>query len=222
MPSLRYQYKSDDLRKQCQEGKIDHNKYLEQLEQIKSEEIIKAIERSPMKSISLEQRDFIEDDISKYEWQKSLPKLESYKENVLATISGYRRKSNYYRFIANILQIFIIVGSVLVTSATSALGFGFGDAFKWIAPAISILVAISAGLTGYFKFRERSFNLQQTADAIEQEYNAVELGIGIYKGKQPNDLEIFAERVQFMKEEQNKRQQQLEQPPDMKHGQSHI
>lgn len=31
---------------------------------------------------------------------------------------------------------------------------------------------------GYFKYKERSFYLQQTADAIESEWEAVEAGIG--------------------------------------------
>jgi hypothetical protein len=34
--------------------------------------------------------------------------------------------------------------------------------------------------TGYYKFRERSYFHQQTADAIEREANAVPLGIGPY------------------------------------------
>ncbi|HEX6481763.1 MAG TPA: SLATT domain-containing protein [Ktedonobacteraceae bacterium] len=90
---------------------------------------------------------------------------------------------------------------------------------KWIAPVISIVVAISAGVTAYFKYKERSFNLQQTADAIEQEYVAVDLGIGYYKGKQQQEaLELFAERVELLKDEQKKREQQLEQPPDVKHS----
>lgn len=113
----------------------------------------------------------------------------------------------------------IIIGSVLATSVTSALGFGLIDALKWIAPVISIVVAISAGVTAYFKYKERSFNLQQTADAIEQEYVAVDLGIGYYKGKQQQEaLELFAERVELLKDEQKKREQQLEQPPDVKHS----
>ena len=116
------------------------------------------------------------------------------------------------------LQIFIIVGSVLITSATRAAGFGlYGDIFRWAALIISIVVAASAGLTGYFKFKERSFNLQRTADAIEQEYKDVTPRRRSYKGKQTNEaLELFTDRVEFLIEEQIMRQQQLEQPSDMK------
>ena len=112
----------------------------------------------------------------------------------------WSEEANHYTRIANWLQIIIIVGSVLVTSATSAAGFGLiGDIVRWVAPTISIVVAASAGLTGYFKFKERSFNLQRTADAIEQEYKTVILRRGYYKGK-PSDeaLELFTDRVESL------------------------
>jgi hypothetical protein len=240
MPSRQYQHKSQDLWKQYQEGTIDSGTYSQSLEQIKNEEIATRAKRS-FGILTSDDRDRLESDIWAYEHsqqdgreqvaqrkaeaerKKSLSPLEEYKEDVPEIIARYRNESNSYRRIANRLQITIIVGSVLVTSATSAAGFEFGGIFKWVAPIISIVVAASAGLTGYFKFRERSFNLQQTADSIEQEYNAVKLGIRYYKGKQPNEaLEYFVERVEFLIEEQKKRQQQLEQPSDVKHIQSHL
>lgn len=240
MPSRRYQHKSYDLWKQYHEGTIESGTYSQSLEQIKNEEIATRAKRS-FGFLTPDDRDRLESDIWAYEHRqqdvreqvaqqkaeaerkKSLSPLEEYKEDVPETIARYRNESNSYRRIANRLQITIIVGSVLVTSATSAAGFEFGGIFKWVAPIISIVVAASAELTGYFKFRERSFNLQQTADSIEQEYNAVKLGIRSYKGKQPNEaLELFVERVEFLVEEQKKRQQQLEQPSDVKHIQSHL
>ena len=239
MPSQRYQRKSDDLWKQYHEGKIDHSRYLELLDQIRNEELTDENKRH-LGLLSLEGRERIENDIWEYEnrlqeirkleaqhkaeieRRKALSPLEIYKEDVPQTIVQYRQEANHYRRIANRLQIIIIVGSVLVTSATSAAGFGlYGDIFRWLAPIISIVVAASAGLIGYFKFKERSFSLQQTADAIEQEYKDVTLGRRSYKGKQPNEaLELFTDRVEFLIEEQKKRQQQLEQPPDTK--QEHI
>ncbi len=239
--SRRYIHKSEDLWEQYQEGQIDHKRYLELLEAIKAEEIESEAKRVPFLGISPERRSTIENNIWEYERlrglareqeaqrkaeaerKKSLSPLEKYNEDVPDTIARYREEANRYRRISNRLQIIVIVGSVLVTSLTSAAGFELGGIFKWIAPIFSIIVAASAGLIGYFKFRERSFNSQQTADAIEQEYNAVQLGIGYYKKMQPQEaLELFAERVEMLKEEQKKRQQQLEQPPDVKHGQSHL
>ncbi len=223
--SLRYQHKSEDLWKKYQENSIDYDQFIASLEQIREEELDHYFDY---------QRQSVDDAVWNYEHQrrearakeerrKSLPPVEIYKEGIPEIIIRYRKEADRYRNIANWLQIIIIIGSVLVTSATSAAGFEFGGIFRWIAPIISIVVAISAGLVGYFKFRERSFNLQQTADTIEQEYNAVELGIGYYKGMKPNEaLVLFAERVELLRDEQKKRQQQLEQPTDTKHVQYQL
>ncbi len=232
MPSESYEHQSEDLWQQYHDKKIDENRYIVLLEQLKNNEL---------QRYSADNQGYVANDIWTYEKRlknerqlksereaeaervKKLPPLEQYKETIQVTIAQYREKANYYRNIHNILQGLIIIGSVLVTSATSAIGFGFGfgigDVFKWIAPLVSILVTISASFTGYFKYRERSFNLQQTADNIEQEYTAVNLTIGPYKGRSPHEaLVLFAERVEMLKEEQRKREQQLEQPPDVKHG----
>lgn len=237
-PTVQYRHKSDDLWKQYQEGTIDSGTYSQSLEQIKNEEIATIANRS-FGILTPEDSERLESDIWAYEHRqqdireqvaqrkaeveriKSRTPLEKYKEEIPETIQNFRTESNSYRSKANFYQILIIAGSVLTTSASSAVVFGVNGIWRLIAPAISIVVTISAGLTAYFKFREKSFNLQQTADTIEQEYVAIELGIGNYrdKDKQPQEaLQRFAERVEFMKDEQKKRQQQLEQPPDIKHG----
>lgn len=241
-PSEQYRHKSDDVWELYQNDVIDYARYLETLEEIKAEEMARQDRKSPLLPLSPETREKIENGIWNYERFannarakeaqrkaeeeriKSLTPLEKYKEEIPATIENFRRESNNYRDKANFFQILVIAGSVLTTSFSSAVGFGLANAFKWIAPAISIVVTIAAGLIAYFKFKERSFSLQQTADAIEQEYVAIELGIGNYrdKDKQPQEaLQRFAERVELLKDEQKKRQQQLEQPPELKHGQIH-
>lgn len=240
-PSEQYQHKSDDLWRQYQNGYIDYARCLELLEAIKTEEIDRRNKEYPLLAGDPERRERIENGIWEYERLsqnarakeaqrkaeaeriKSLTPLEKYLEEMPETIKNFRSESKSYRREANIFQILIIAGSVLTTSVSSAVGFGLNDILRWIAPAISIVVTISAGLTAYFKFRERSFNLQQTADAIEQEYEDVGLGIGYYKDKKPQEaLQLFAERVQLLKDEQKKRQQQLEQPPEIKHGHNHL
>lgn len=136
-----------------------------------------------------------------------------YREEILSFIDEYRRESQRNRRIHNAFQSIIIVGSIITTSVTSAIGQQ--PSFKWIAAGLSISVGISAGFTGYFKFRERAMNLRQTADAIEHEYNAAELGIRTYKKLSREDaLTALAEQVEWLREEQRKREQQLEQPPE--------
>ena len=79
------------------------------------------------------------------------------------------------------------------------------------------MVSFCTAIISFFKFRQRSFDLQQTADSIEQEKTAVTLAISAYENKPPQEaLAIFAKRVQDIQKQQQKRQQQLEQSSDHK------
>lgn len=74
-------------------------------------------------------------------------------------------------------------------------------------------LAFATAVTGYFKFRERAYNLQQTADQVEQHATAFDLGIAPYADADAAvNLERFAENVETLRMEQRKREQQLEQP----------
>ncbi|WP_413804521.1 SLATT domain-containing protein [Streptomyces sp. OE57] len=83
---------------------------------------------------------------------------------------------------------------------------------------ISFAITVSTMFTGYYKFRERSHFLQQTADAIEEEANAVTLGVGPYReygpGREQEALKVFTQRMEDHRNEQRRRQQQLRQPAD--------
>jgi hypothetical protein len=83
---------------------------------------------------------------------------------------------------------------------------------------LSALVGISAGVTRYFKFRERGYNQQSTADDIEKHYNASQFMLDEYAGRDPDHplsederLRKFARFVERLKEEQRKRELQLKQ-----------
>lgn len=95
---------------------------------------------------------------------------------------------------------------------------GGSTALRLGTALLSGFVGISAGVTGYFKFRERGYNLQSTADEIEKHYNASQFMLDEYAGSDPNSplseddrLRIFARFVERLKEEQRKRELQLEQ-----------
>ena len=85
---------------------------------------------------------------------------------------------------------------------------------------VTFVVGISSGFLGYFKYKERSFYLQQTADSIESEWEALEIGVGRYKGIHDEEkaLESFSEEVHRLKSEQKKRQQNLEQPAELRNS----
>lgn len=140
-----------------------------------------------------------------------------YRDGVPVEIEKYRHESKYYRRIHNFLQAVIIIGALAGSTLTSLLQSV--PALRWYAVGTTFAVGVSAGFTGYFKFRERSFYLQQTSDAMDQELSAVELGIGRYKGKDDeNAITDFTEQVELLKAEQRKRQQQLEQPSEGREG----
>ena len=138
----------------------------------------------------------------------------TYKEDAYADIEGFRAESNRYRRTHNILQGVLIIGSLAATGA-SGLASSL-DFMRWVILGVTFIVGISSGFMGYFKYKERSFYLQQTADAIEQEWEAVEVGVGRYKHIEGEDkrLEEFVAEVHKLKAEQKKRQQNLEQPAE--------
>ncbi|MFF0832656.1 SLATT domain-containing protein [Streptomyces sp. NPDC003344] len=137
-----------------------------------------------------------------------------YRESVPGAIEQYRADGLRYRRIHNFFQSIIIIGS-LATSTAASLAETPAP-YKWITVGTSFAVGLAAGFTGYFKFRERSFYLQQTADAIEEEYDAVNLKVGRYRGSADDAAALldFTERVETLKNDQRKRQQQLDQPTE--------
>lgn len=143
--------------------------------------------------------------------------LRIYREASLDLIEQYRKGANKNRRIHNFFQVIIITGSI-VTSTLAAMNGGNNLTLRLCATFLSALVGISAGVTGYFKFRERGYNLQSTADDIEKHYNASQFMLDEYAGSDPGNplseadrLRMFARFVERLKEEQRKRELQLEQ-----------
>lgn len=140
-----------------------------------------------------------------------------YRDGIPQEIDQYRGESKYYRRIHNALQAVIIIGALAGSTLTSLIQSV--PPLRWFAVGTTFSVGVAAGFTGYFKFRERSFYLQQTSDSIDQELSAVGLGIGRYKGISEGDaLTEFTEQAELLKIEQKKRQQQLEQPSEGREG----
>ena len=138
----------------------------------------------------------------------------AYKEDAYADIDQLRLESKGYRRLNNTLQGAVIIGSLAATG-TSGIAANL-PVMRWVVLGVTFVVGISSGFMGYFKYKERSFYLQQTADAIEQEWEAVEVGVGRYKRIESEEerLAEFVEEVHRLKSEQKKRQQNLEQPTE--------
>lgn len=141
-----------------------------------------------------------------------------YREDVAGVIEQHRADSRKYRLVHNTLQNLIMIGSAATTTVAA---LDTGSKLTWqnvTIVAIGFTVTLSAAFTGYYKYRERSYFLLQTADAIEEEANAVTLGIGPYKDfgldQEQQALKLFTQRVEDHRNEQRRRQQQLDQPAD--------
>ncbi|MEU2740103.1 DUF4231 domain-containing protein [Streptomyces sp. NPDC007095] len=141
-----------------------------------------------------------------------------YREEVTTAVEQYQADSRKYRRIHNGLQTLIMIGSA---STTTIAALDTGKELTWQSVTLTVIsfaITVAAMFTGYYKFRERSYFLQQTADAIEEEANAVRLGIGHYSeygpGREDEALKKFTQRVEDHRNEQRRRQQQLDQPAD--------
>lgn len=138
----------------------------------------------------------------------------AYRDGAYDEIRALRDEGARYRLVNNVLQGILIVGSLASTGASAIVGEI--PAVRWVTLGLTFTVGISSGFMGYFKYKERSFYLQQTADAIESEWEAVDVGVGRYKDidGEEKSLALFVDEVHRLKSEQKKRQQSLDQPPE--------
>lgn len=136
-----------------------------------------------------------------------------YREEVAEIIEGFQRESGKYRRLHNSLQSLIMVGA---TSTTTVASLNTANDVFWqniTTVAISFAITLAATFTGYYKFRERSYFLTETADAIEEQANALALGVGEYEPlDEGKALALFTRKVEALRNEQRRRQQQLDQP----------
>lgn len=135
----------------------------------------------------------------------------SYKDAIPSELDSLRKDGRKYRRKHNVAQSVIILGS-LAGTAVSALA-DTPAPLKYWAMGITLAVGAAAGFTGYYKWRERAFYLQQTADDIERHVAAFELAIYPYDDlDEPTRLAKLAKEIELLRVEQRKREQQLDQP----------
>jgi len=146
----------------------------------------------------------------------SIESLRLYREASQDIISQFRARATRNLRTHNSIQAVIIIGSI-AASTTTAIMAG-SHPLSWISTGLTALVSITAGMAAYFKFRERGYNLQSTADEIEKNYNAAQFHIDEYGEIEDEDdrLRLFARNVERLREEQRKRELQLEQSPGHK------
>jgi hypothetical protein len=148
-----------------------------------------------------------------------------YEQEAPVILDEYKKNARKHRSRHDRMQVAVIAGSALATSTTGATIFtgatNISITLKIIAALFSLMVTIASGSMAYFKYKERGNDTQKAADTIEDDYNALKLGTGIYRGKSAEEsLSIFAENTNKTISEYKKKQQLLDQPPDAKSGQA--
>ena len=138
------------------------------------------------------------------------------KHEIPVVLEEMRNSAKLNRCWSSICQLVIIIVSTIVAGIVN-----IPDVPRLVISIMTITVAIVNGIVWIFKFKERSINSQQTADMIEYERNLYRLGIKDYADKAKDPLkarQLLAERIEDLRNEQNKRQQLLEQtsgkPPE--------
>jgi len=128
-----------------------------------------------------------------------------YRAQLPDLIERYRIEARRDRWKDQLLQTVVIGGSIIAATvtatATSVADVGF------LAVGLSLLVALSAALAGYAKYRDRSAAWQQIADALEREYESVELRVGRYRrfAEEREAYSEFAEAVEALRTEKSGR-----------------
>ncbi|WP_460362616.1 SLATT domain-containing protein [Actinocorallia lasiicapitis] len=135
-----------------------------------------------------------------------------YRTEAWDDVEREREKAGRNRQLHRLMQAVVMLGSILVTALTGATAPA--NPTNWVIVGISISVAGAAGFSNLFRWRELSFSQQQTANEIEKQYNHLDLLIHDYAAPGIDPLQLFAERIEALKEEQRNRELQLEHSPD--------
>ncbi|MFD8477261.1 SLATT domain-containing protein [Streptomyces globisporus] len=141
----------------------------------------------------------------------------AYRDAIPAEVERLRTEGLRYRRWHNGFQWLLILCSAAIT-AVAAL-YDPPQPGKGLLIGLGATVSVITSAMGYYKFRERSFNLQQTADSIAQHLSALDLSIAPYGDvDEAQNLMRFAETVELLRDEQRKREQQLDQPHQAQQG----
>ncbi|HEX5496510.1 MAG TPA: DUF4231 domain-containing protein [Mycobacteriales bacterium] len=139
-----------------------------------------------------------------------------YRDGIPDMVEAYRLRAGVLRRLHNTLQAVVIAGSVAAATLTAAMIAA--DWARWVAVVLMAAVAVCAGLSGSFRFRERGLHLQHTANQIERELRAAELRICDYQAKTDEAVLLaLAVNVEHIRDEHRQREQQLDQPAELRY-----
>lgn len=149
--------------------------------------------------------------ISEETQEDATDRRKAYREDAVFYVEELRKESDFYRKVSNFVQGVVIVGS-LIGSFAAASSF-FVREYSWFVAANSLAIGIASGFAGYWKYKERGFYAQQTADLVEHEIESFDLEVGRYKeGEEDKNILVFSKEILKLRQDQKMRQQNLDQP----------
>ena len=139
-----------------------------------------------------------------------------YRDGIPDMVEAYRLRAHQLRRLHNFLHSVVIAGSVIAAVLTASMVVA--EWARWVAVGLMVAVAVCATLSGHSRFRERSLQLQQTANLIEKELRAAELRICDYQAKTDEAVLLaLAINVEQIRDDQRQREQQLDQPSELRY-----
>ncbi|QIZ35562.1 SLATT domain-containing protein [Saccharopolyspora sp. ASAGF58] len=128
-----------------------------------------------------------------------------YRAQLPDLVERYRGEARRDRSKDNVLQAVVIGGSIIAATVT-AVSVSVVDV-RGVAVALCLVVAVAAAFAGHAKYRYRAVACQQAADALDREYESVELRVGRYRrfDSEHEAYAEFADAVESLRAEQVRR-----------------
>lgn len=112
-------------------------------------------------------------------------KSADYVERTRIDLVGYQDAARRLRWTNSVMQVVVIVGSL--AAATLAGVGGDSPGLRWFAVIAGALASLAASLMSFFKFKDRSFSLDQAGASIQIELNSYDLNGGRYRSLEEDD-----------------------------------
>jgi len=203
-----WKQQQDDLKEKSQ---LDEQKEQQRLMDLAEAEKLRSETEQLAQKERTHQAEMLRKEAERKERELTMQPIIEYRDSEIPTaLEEMRKRAKTNRRLSNSFQVIIILVSTVAAGIVN-----IENVPRLAISILTIIVAIVNGIVWIFKFKDKSVNSQQTADAIEYERNLYRLGIKDYAGKSPQEAyTLFAEHVEDLRNEQNKRQQLLEQNSD--------
>jgi hypothetical protein len=124
------------------------------------------------------------------------------KERYQNQVDWYDRKATKYKKLYNFFQAVVIVLALITPVVIALADFGFW--LRWIAIAISALVAIGTSVMKTFRYQEIWITYRTTCETLKKEIHFYRWQLGEYDTAS-NAMQLFVDRVESLLSQENTR-----------------